>query len=154
MTETNNSKDGHSIGIWSFGGRGFGRSTRLTSTYDELSDPSSRFGDRSHGITISTTGSRCTSRGVSPIPLPPPLANPEKLAQIVPGDTVAQSIWQSIRTNPTYATALSIPPSVIQNEAPVFTSYDTATDPNCWWSASGCKAPKQSYLPPGKCSYV
>lgn len=72
----------------------------------------------------------------------------EARAQIVQGDTVAQALYQQILANATYADALAIRPSTVNNGNPSFNGYNSAQDPACWWTASTCTASKRPYLAP------
>lgn len=59
----------------------------------------------------------------------PPVQVP---AKIVPGDTVAQQLFQSITSNQTYAKALAFAPTVVHNYNPSFAGYNQNQDPACW----------------------
>jgi hypothetical protein len=56
------------------------------------------------------------------------------IADILPGDTVAQQIFAAIN-----GSALNYPPAALNNGAPNMAGYDQS-DPQCWWTATGCKA--------------
>ncbi len=49
----------------------------------------------------------------------------------MPGDTVAQNLYNSIINNATYATALAFAPHPVKNYNPIFAGYNVNTDPEC-----------------------
>ncbi|KAK1216567.1 hypothetical protein PQX77_020797 [Marasmius sp. AFHP31] len=64
------------------------------------------------------------------------------IAKIVPGDTAATNAYNSIKSK--------IVNSPQKGQNGVFTatsSYNTGTDPDCWWTATGCVTPKTKNVP-------
>lgn len=78
-------------------------------------------------LSYATTTTKCPNP--ASIPSIGALANqfPKnwQTASIVPGDTVAQSLWASIQSNLTYANALAMAPHKMKGENPDFTGYST-----------------------------
>lgn len=66
---------------------------------------------------------------------------PGQIAQILPGDSEATALYQSIlASNSSY---LSIPPSAVNpaTGSPALGTYDWRADPYCWWSFATCVSP-------------
>ncbi|WFD40790.1 uncharacterized protein MJAP1_003779 [Malassezia japonica] len=72
-----------------------------------------------------------------------------QIANIVQGDDEAQKIWKDVQGMgliPSGAKPKTADNSGGQSMGINMQGYDNKDDPDCWWSASGCKKPKQKGL--------
>ncbi|KAK0528228.1 hypothetical protein OC834_004132 [Tilletia horrida] len=64
-------------------------------------------------------------------------------ATLLANDTEGQKVWNSIKGS---IPNIAVKPTDSAGNIDL-TKYSAQTDPDCWWSASGCHSPKQSGLP-------
>ncbi|WFD28998.1 hypothetical protein MSPP1_000002 [Malassezia sp. CBS 17886] len=69
-----------------------------------------------------------------------------KIATIVKGDKEAQSVWKDIQASGLVPSHVRVKDATGDHAAPVLKGYNARKDPDCWWSASGCKRPKHKKL--------
>ncbi|KAH8917593.1 carbohydrate esterase family 4 protein [Atractiella rhizophila] len=73
-----------------------------------------------------------------------------QIATIPKGDTEAAKVWAAIQANETYKDALAIKPKGSPELYGDFSKvkYDGTKDPDCWWTYTTCKVPKEKYIRP------
>ncbi|CDS02222.1 related to Chitin deacetylase precursor [Sporisorium scitamineum] len=67
-------------------------------------------------------------------------------ATILPGDTEAQNVWNSIKASGIIPTGIS-PKGKVNGDFSAFTPTYPQNDPDCWWTFNGCDTPKHPNLP-------
>ncbi|GHT84456.1 hypothetical protein FACS1894129_1120 [Actinomycetota bacterium] len=69
-----------------------------------------------------------------------------KLAYIVDGDSEAHSLWKEIQSSGIIPSHVQVKKDTKHHMGIKDDDYDTDSDPDCWWSASGCVKPKAKGL--------
>ncbi|KAN0061983.1 hypothetical protein ACQY0O_005978 [Thecaphora frezii] len=67
-------------------------------------------------------------------------------ATILSDDTEAQQVWQSIKNSGIIPTYIK-PKGTVNGDFSAFTPTYNKSDPDCWWTYSGCVHPKASKVP-------
>lgn len=73
-----------------------------------------------------------------------------QIASIQPNDKEAQTLWGEIQKSGIIPKNVKVKKGVEQHmgiSQQQSDSYDTEKDPDCWWSATGCKKPKAQNVP-------
>lgn len=70
---------------------------------------------------------------------------PWQNATILPGDTQAQQVWSSIQASGIIPAGIT-PKGLVDGNFTMFTPTYPHTDPDCWWTYSGCDDPKHPNL--------
>ncbi|WFC96387.1 hypothetical protein MBRA1_003044 [Malassezia brasiliensis] len=73
----------------------------------------------------------------------------DKIASIQHGDSEAQQVWQDIQNSNIIPSDVQVKQDNTDGEhyGVEDSSYNSDSDPDCWWTASGCKKPKHSNIP-------
>ncbi|WFD19136.1 hypothetical protein MCAP1_001359 [Malassezia caprae] len=69
-----------------------------------------------------------------------------KIANIVDGDNEAQSLWKEIQSSGIIPSQVKVKKGTEDHMGVKNDGYDADSDPDCWWSASGCTKPKAKGL--------
>ncbi|WFD00024.1 hypothetical protein MYAM1_002770 [Malassezia yamatoensis] len=101
---------------------------------------------------ITDTAQECTPYGnneVTQMQNAKDFPTASQIASIVSGDDTANSVWSDIQKSGIIPSNVNVKPQQgADNMGIDLSSYDTANDPDCWWSAKQCKQPKHSNLVP------
>ncbi|SNX84414.1 related to Chitin deacetylase precursor [Melanopsichium pennsylvanicum] len=66
-------------------------------------------------------------------------------ATILSGDTEAQTVWNNIKASGIIPTSIT-PKGFVNGDFSSYTSTYSSSDPDCWWTYSGCDTPKHSNI--------
>ncbi|SPO25779.1 related to Chitin deacetylase precursor [Ustilago trichophora] len=67
-------------------------------------------------------------------------------ATILPGDTEAMNVWNNIKASGIIPAGIT-PKGKVNGDFTSFTPTYPHTDPDCWWTYSGCDTPKHANIP-------
>ncbi|WFD28461.1 hypothetical protein MNAN1_003472 [Malassezia nana] len=71
-----------------------------------------------------------------------------KIAKIVDGDSEANSLWNDIQSSGIIPSHVQVKTDTDNHMGIKNDGYNADSDPDCWWSASGCMKPKAKNLSP------
>ncbi|PWZ02250.1 glycoside hydrolase/deacetylase [Testicularia cyperi] len=96
---------------------------------------------------ITSAQEECTAYSVPEVSaiasqFPAPWEN----ATIVSGDTEAQNVWKQIQSSGVIPSNIK-PKGTVEGDFSSFTPTYNTSDPDCWWTFSGCVSPKHSNIP-------
>jgi len=69
-----------------------------------------------------------------------------QIAKIVDGDSEAQSVWKEIQSSGIIPSNVQVKKDTDNHMGIDDNGYNAGSDPDCWWSASGCTKPKAKGL--------